>query len=291
MTIKEGIFFGMSDPAYRAIPAYNSSALKILKTEADFAKFWYNSHLNKEKVVKQKEAFEDGKLLHMLLLQPERFNREYNIVPGSSFDVDKKPISKARYELIKEKVDRIRLLDKNNVLFAGSYSEVVVVVYDEENGIYRKSMYDSLEVDYFTDFKSIKSVSREDVGYQVGAYGYDFQDRFYTENLIMIRDRIKKGKASVYADEGYITQDFIDRFLAKEEQPLCCFLFQEKERPFSAKMVTLPDSVFQNAGHKVQNSITLLKRGLEIYGETMWLELQPDGPEELDEKFIPNRYW
>ena len=71
----EGIYFGMPEDEYHAIPYFSRSLAESINFDVEEA--WYNSHHNPSKPEKKSIFMDLGKAVHSLILEPETFENLY----------------------------------------------------------------------------------------------------------------------------------------------------------------------------------------------------------------------
>lgn len=77
-----GIYFGLDEEAYHAIPALSSSGIRdLLISPLDY---WVNSRMNPDYEDRKTQAMIDGTAFHRRLLEPERFFKLYAAEPSKA---------------------------------------------------------------------------------------------------------------------------------------------------------------------------------------------------------------
>lgn len=80
ITFEPGIYFGLDEESYHAIPALSSTGIRdLLISPLDY---WTNSRMNPDYEDKRTQAMIDGTAFHRRLLEPERFFKLYAAKPG-----------------------------------------------------------------------------------------------------------------------------------------------------------------------------------------------------------------
>lgn len=78
-----GIYFGMPEDDYHAIPALSQSGIKDLLVDPFI--YWANSYMNELRVERQSKALDMGTAIHKLMLEgPEAFARLFAVKPDPS---------------------------------------------------------------------------------------------------------------------------------------------------------------------------------------------------------------
>jgi len=73
----EGVYSGLDNKAYHALPALSSSGLKTFSTSPAHYYRTYLSDVERKRTLAQERTFETGDLAHKLILEPDGFYDEY----------------------------------------------------------------------------------------------------------------------------------------------------------------------------------------------------------------------
>jgi hypothetical protein len=211
--MKPGLYSGLTFDKYLAIPAVNKSSLNDMRLSP---KHYYERHLapNREPR-KPTRPMKLGTDIHTAVLEPERFAKEYVVIPEDApnrptkAQLEAKKPSEATQVLItwwshfddlhKGKT-QISFEDHNTclkiqevfrthpvcktVLAKGGKSEITMVWEDQETGLLCKGRLDWLPVsDYLFDLKSVESAQSADFGKKAYDYDWHAQAAFYTDGF------------------------------------------------------------------------------------------------------------
>lgn len=290
--IKPGIYFNLSNDEYHGDPAISCSNIKDLLISP--LKYWTYSPLNSRKRKKTK-AKTAGTALHCLLMEKEKFDEDYIILPklkiNSDFYIEesKKPdfltnfklpkakkastfkyigskaiITDKEFEEIKESVDYFESIEAPSQLFQDGYAEVSIFWRDEETGLMCKCRPDYLAPNYIADYKSIADI--EKIGRDLVSYKYHFQAAYYLEGL----NQLKKLEIDTSWGKGvYFPEGWWSKFLRTDHNNFV-FAFQEKEAPYLVRLKSLDEDVLEIGRQKFRLGLEIYKENIEKYGVEKW---------------------
>lgn len=302
--IEAGIYFDLSNEDYHNDPAVSCSNVKNLLVSP--MKYWRNSPLNPNRKSKETQAQKIGTALHCYLMEREKFEQDYIILPKLEIDSDfyRSESQKSDFELnfqmpktktaktfkyiggkialtseefadIKEKVDYFESLETAGSLFKDGFAEVSVFWQDLETGIMCKCRFDYLTTNYAADYKSIADIKK--MTYQICDYDYYIQQAYYLEGLQQFINNPKHNLNSPY-------KEFVNE-LVENNPTAFIFAFQDKEdlmvrlKTFDEECVSLGNDLFRNA-------LNIYKDNIEKYGASMWQDNYKRNPNDPDIEMI-----
>jgi hypothetical protein len=224
--LKAGLYSGLTFEQYLSIDAVNKSSL------ADMAlspAHYYARHLAKDREPrKATRPMKLGTDIHCAILEPDRFGKEYVVIPK---DAPQRP-TKAMLEAKKPSEDSVariiwwhefdacstgktqinfddhetcinmqKICKKHpafkTLLAKGGQSEITMVWEDDETGLQCKARLDWLPLaDYLLDLKSVESAHAEDFGKKAYDYEWHVQAAFYADGFRTLTD---ENRAFVFA--------------------------------------------------------------------------------------------
>lgn len=299
-----GIYFDLSDEAYHNDPAISNSNIKDLLISP--MKYWRNSALNPKRKRKETSSMKTGKALHCYLMEKERFNRDYIVLPKLDVDSDfyriesEKPeflqnfalrktkdaktfeyigtkikLSEEEFEGIKEAVDYFESLPTAGELFKDGYMEVSIFWRDEETGLMCKCRPDYLTPNYIADYKSISEIGK--IKNQIGDYDYYIQQAYYLEGLRCFREGSVPKNFNELSEEqkAFVAQ------IADNNHSNFIFAFQDKE-DLMVRLKTFNSDVVEGSTDLFRRGLRIYKDSIEKYGLEPWQDDYKRLPEEKD---------
>lgn len=206
-TPRPGIFPGITRQAYDAIPAINFSTLKHCRRSPAHAR---HRQLNPTEPT---DAQELGTLIHCALLEPERFAREYMVMPDFAADLAdryQKPRATKEYRnrvaafqlkyhdrrfLTADQAETCRRIGEaiaahptaaDLLATTPALTEAAVVWVDPETGLACKALVDHLRGVLVTDLKTTDDASPGAFSRTVAQHGYHVQAAFYLWGLSVV---------------------------------------------------------------------------------------------------------
>lgn len=192
MLVEPGIYYGVSFDDYLSWDAASCSVLKrILSHSALHAKYEMDNPSGKT-------AFFQGRVLHVLAIEPDKFDERYAILPK----IDKRTkAGKEAYKVFQDESNGKILLDhdtwalanlqldqlkKHNgaaTYLAGGQYEVCIIWRDKKTDILCKARIDILhkEQGVLADIKGMQDASPAVFPRLVVKFGYDIQAAFYSD--------------------------------------------------------------------------------------------------------------
>lgn len=271
--MKEGIYFNLSNEDYHNDSAVSSSGIKLLLKNP--YKFWWNSPMNPKKEKIDTKALRLGRLYHTLLLEPEKFEDEFLVLPKG------KLIKSYLKEtgLVQEDIEDFNVIREpdlwpaqkaietmkqepfyNKYFKDGGYPEVSIFWYEKELDVMCRARFDRLSAVNAIDYKTTADV--DDVKKAITNYDYDLSASFYLRSLAQIKAKAVRNE-EIHIEGNQDQKDwFNNEFLKSEENFIFRFLFQEKEEPFLTRRTSLACDI-------LDPSNLLFKKALQIYKANM----------------------
>lgn len=276
-----GIYFDLEEEVYHKDPAFSHSGMRNILTHP--YDYWYNSPLNPNRKFKTTDAMLLGKLMHMYLLQPEKFFDHYS-VPGMGYAPNRRLISRADFSKIEEAVQIIKDNTEAYSYFQNGFAEVSVFWVCSRTGVRLKMRVDYLRTFGIIDLKRNKEIEDDPLGWAIESHGYDIQSELYQQGLREIRAMLREKTAKVY---GCPDRNWIRKFTNSEEGGFV-FFFQRSTLPYVFRVIEFEDDVIDNARVCIECAIDRYKQNIEKYGANEW----PAGnakPEKLGAYNLPRK--
>jgi hypothetical protein len=258
-----GIYFGLADEPYYTDPAISrTDIVNLIDTPNSY---WLNSWMNPERKAKDKtDALEYGSAFDMLLFEPQRFRKCYQIVPIDPWEDAKLKIN---YDDYMEILACIKVLKagRDSTLFLSGGMPQVTIVFDFE-GIRYRTRHDYFSPVMSADFKTIRSLEDRHLKHAFWEYGYDIQLALYKWSRIRFREQYAAGEAHVY---GEVDPRFFERFLKAEISDFM-FIFQRKTKPFPYEPLMPSYDTEENGQDRITQGIKIFTKYLAEYGAKEW---------------------
>ena len=269
-----GIYFGLQNEAYHADGALSNSGAKMLLRDGPLA-YWYASKaFNKNAINRQTKAMAASDRFHMLLLEPERFDRLYAVQPGGGPLDNRSVVSRIEYDEMQQAIRLINGMPKVSQLFKGGASEVSIFWPCPRTGLMLRCRPDYLKPTICNDYKAHAEVNNKSVRFDIVKYGYDVQAAMYVDGITAIKRLLRNGEATVYGDHD---EAWLDQFLATDDMRFV-FTFQRKEPPYIIKTLEVADDIIEIGRQKMESAIDTYSECLRNYGTEPW----PPGKDEID---------
>lgn len=278
-----GIFFNLSNECYHLDGALSNSGIKLVR-ESGLEYWWNNKLFNKHFAYIEKKrsaAMEESDLFHRMLLEPERFYREYQVIPAEVPDYNKKGIGKIQHDKIALAIQILRSNPILNRLFTGGVAEVSFFCRDPETGVMLRARPDYLKPGVIVDYKAHRRVDDYGMTQDLVTYGYDQQAGLYKWVIEEVKRLIARGKAGVFtAVESGQYRDGFDNpahekwfaeFMAADvESYPFVYAFQKKEPPFICRPIELYADALELGLQKAREGIADYKAYFEEFGFKPW---------------------
>lgn len=270
---KEGIYFNLSNEDYHNSSAISSSGIKLLLKNP--YKFWWNSSMNPKKEKLDTKALRLGRLYHTLLLESEKFKKEFLVLPKGKliksylkerdlteediehFNVIREPdleSAKKAVEAMKEEPFYDKYFKDNG------YPEISIFWYEKEIDVQCRARLDRLSAVNVIDYKTTDDV--DGVKKAITNYDYNLSASFYLRALAQIKAKSICGE-EIHIEGNKNQKDwFNNEFLKSEENFVFRLLFQEKQEPFLTRKISLACDI-------LDPSNLLCKKALQIYKANM----------------------
>lgn len=265
MKISEGFYPAMPASTYYKSHAMGSTLIKLLGEEHPPLDFWYACPwLNTSAPVLQEksEALLFGNAMHMMLLEPERFEATFTIKHGVETSTLPNTLGQGQHEQMLRMRDQMLRLPLLSQLICNGRSEVSMFWEHEETGAPCRGRLDFLKDYTIVDLKFVQEVNARSVPKMVTDYGYDVQAAAYLYGL------------------QRVTGNDLGNFI---------FLFQEKQPPYKVMARYLEQDVLQEGLSKYEAAMRRYRDCMERFGTAQW-EGYADQVESLDASQMP-RWW
>lgn len=184
--MKDGIYFDLPSEEYHAVKALSSSGVRDILENPTY--YWFN-FFNPLKEDITSDAMRDGSIFHSLILEPEKFNQLYKVMPLEIEQLNKNStefklwrsaqglevIGRKKYQKFKTIIEYLKqpnqLLD-NDFLKTG-YSEVSI--FWTENGVQKKARIDKLQAGRIVDLKTFIKKTKGDINKFVSQYFFSYK--------------------------------------------------------------------------------------------------------------------
>jgi hypothetical protein len=274
--IKPGIYFNLSNEDYHNDLAISCSGVKQLIDCPK--KYWWSSPLNPNKEPLDTRALRIGRLYHNLLLEPEKFNDEFLVLPRGKMiksylkengleEQDIAHLTQIREPDIKGAKEAIKEIKEDKVYdkwFENGYPEVSVFWEDLETGLMCRCRFDYLNIDCAIDYKTTQDVG--DVVKAVSSFSYNLQAAIYL-----------RGLASLIADENMIVEGNEEQkeWFKSLKKNLSGdfkfrFLFQEKNAPYISRAITLATDILEPSISIFNKALSIYSKNFKEYGVSKW---------------------
>lgn len=258
-----GLYFGLSRDKYHSDPALGHSGMvHILKSLRDY---WEKSPLNPSRTFKVTPAMVFGDRCHELLLEPESFFKRYTIT-GSGYKPGTQLINSGEWERIRDSIEEIKAVPSAHAYFKNGYSEVSIIWIDPYSGIRLKARIDYMRTFGGIDYKRIKTILQEEMGWAIADHGYDIQEWLYRLAIRTAKEQVISGQMKVYGDHS---EEWMKKFLDSNKSEFR-FFFQRSEPPFVFDIYSMDSEIIDNARVAGEIAISRYKQAIEKYGADKW---------------------
>ena len=319
--IQDGIFFGLDEDVYHALPHLGSGDIKTLY--ASPPDYWYSSHMNPLRVAEtQSYAQFYGHALHHCILYGEAsFDKNYVGLSGETGDSVSAEALKtwirdqggAPAKLKEDNLRMVREVFKTNLLteqtydairvaaamitknpnlaaaFVGGWPEVSILWHQDD--VPCKARIDYLKTRAIVDLKSFRGKDRiqtldKMVLQDLFNYRYDIQVGHYQNSRAAARGFFKEGKVFFNEAEDHPTMDALKPFFAQEEVGWVFVFFKADGMPV-AKSYQIPfgSPAHASGRYAVNTALASYRDNLEKFGTDAWVNT--DEPFQIAEEDLP----
>lgn len=183
--MKQGIYYDISNEDYHSDPAIGSTSIKSISDSP--ANLYFNPF-------KGNKSSQIGSAIHSALLEPDKFDKEFLLLPDIKSRASKefKSITDFKPEniLIGDEVEKVKMMinsarmndDFMKYLGSDGYSEVSMFATCPRTGLNLKCRFDRLsnEYSYPLDLKSCRDATYRGFSAAFGTYKYHIQAAFYS---------------------------------------------------------------------------------------------------------------
>lgn len=257
-----GIYYNMSSEDYHADPALSSSGLKkLLKNPMEY---WDSSPLNPDREQIDTIALKNGRAFHTMLLEPEKFNNEFEIKPNVKTTTVKGMIGAGDYQ---DMLNAAKVINKSPLLSklcAGGKPEVSIFWRDAETQIMCRVRFDYLTPQWGVDYKTTTDVSKDKLAYTVADYGYHISAAMYLEGM-------RNASEDLGGHNNFI------------------LLFQNKKRPYTPRALRIDDPLLEIGLSHFRRGLQIYRENIDRYGIAPW-SAGYEGVEDLTIDDMPFKY-
>jgi exodeoxyribonuclease VIII len=263
--IKPGIYINMPIDIYHNDMSLSVSGMKnILNTPLHY---WHNSGFNKNRENIETPALKTGKLLHTMLLEPEKFNQLYIIKNNVYSSKVQGFIGEGEYN---EALNMINIIKENpfyDQFVTDGFAELSIFWICDNTKVPCKIRIDYLN-NYIVDYKTTTSINENFLKSTILKYKYHLQAAFYLYGI----NQIKKQNYKIYNYKNKNnTQDCnkINELLQKDINQFI-FLFQEKHAPYICNTIDLCADFLTVGAEQAKTALELYKFNFEKSGFNQW---------------------
>lgn len=263
---KPGIYFNLSNEEYHADKSLSNSGMEALLYKSP-KHYWFSSPLNPNRKPFDSDAFRKGRVLHTLLLEPEKFAAEWTIKKGVKTSSVPFTVGEGEYNEIQMAVIELRADPVINALFTYGFPEVSIFWVDEKTGVPCRVRTDWLGTVLVGDLKSTSDLGDYKLRYSIVDYGYYRQQALYLDGVEIIKQLIREGKAVVEGidQDGHWFKSFMEAVHDK-----FAFVFQELKEPYVTRAETLCALTRDLGKGGYMMALQRYKDNYEKYGEQKW---------------------
>ncbi len=266
--LKPGIYFDLPIEDYHNDPALSKSGIvDLMESEIDY---WSRSPLNPNRHEDKNTTLDFGKMVHMRLLEPEKFDEHYFVMGNASWGDTRKSVSRTDYNDSTRAINNVHSVEYSRSLVTGGYPEVSIFWRDDESGLMFKMRPDYLKTFVASDYKTIKSIAESTITYQLSDYGYGIQSSMGIVGMRTAKQLLREKKPFVV--QGNKEQcAWVKKAFMHEDLSIFRFIFQRSSFPFKCRH--LSDDVANTAWNIVRIACGKYKNMIETTG----IESPPPG--------------
>lgn len=254
-----GIYFDLPEDVYHSDPALSrTDILNLLDTPRTY---WDMSWMNpNKKNKKQSQEMEYGAAFHLMLFQPNEFEKCYQVVPIDAWADGKKKIGHDEYFRIVESIKVLREGEDSSLFLQGGKGEVTIIFEDE--GLTFRTRHDYLTPFFTVDFKTSAELHDEALKRAFRNYGLDIQCALYQRSRQRFKEQYKAGQAHVY---GSVDEKFFNNFMNADLNEFQ-FIFQRKTDPYPYEPLIPEPDTFDSGYDKIFNSKKIYEQYMNSHG-------------------------
>jgi hypothetical protein len=272
-----GVYVGLSMEAYHADPAIGSSGCKNLIADPEL--YWENSPLNPNREEDEDTAAKlFGTAYHMLILEPEQFDKAYTIKEGVKSSKVEGMIGEGDYNKMLRMRDRLKANPQHYSLLAEGVAECSIFYRDENTGLMCKIRCDRFAPAWISDLKTADDVSDKALRFSFADYGYDISGAMYSVAAMELKKMIAAG----YKMPEQFSQEFVDKFMEQQNQ-IFAFVYQGKKPPHTTRVWCVTQWLFDVGYDKYKRALDIYKAHENVVGA--WPS-RYDAIENIDESMI-----
>src|ERR1700722_270263 len=272
--LKPGIYFGLPENTYHADPALSHGGMvKLLVSWRDY---WEYGPLNPNRAQKKPtDAMVFGTRCHELLMDPASFFEKYSVTGSSKWMQGKQLIARDEFDRIKDSIDEIKRVKGAYAYFQDGMPEVTIVWVCRVTGVRLRIRIDWLRVFGGIDYKRVKNIENNALGWVIADHGYDIQQELYQQGIAEIRALLRAGKVATH---GVYDKAWLKRFM-DDEDCLFRFFFQRSIQPFVFTIKSFDAEILANARQHIEDAKNRYVAGIKAFGTSR----PPAGNAETEE--------
>lgn len=266
--IPQGVYLNLPIEEYHADLSLSVSGMKhLLNSDLHY---WYNSGFNPNREFIETPALKTGKLLHTMLLEPEKFNQLYMIKKNVYSSKVQGFIGEGEYN---EALNMINIIKENpfyEQFLTGGYAEVSIFWKCTNTGVPCKIRIDYLN-NYIVDYKTTNIALLHKIKPSILSYNYHIQTAFYIYGLQQIASQSYEIYNIKNSDDKKSIKNIIDNFNKK-----FVFLWQEKTAPYASLVTELTQDFIEVGAEGATMALDLYKKNFEKFGFNKWHDSDND---------------
>lgn len=279
-----GIYLDMPNDAYQDDPALSRSGMVDILDDPHI--FWVKSSMNQNRKKKKiTDPMKMGMWAELLLLEKDNFHKQYK-VSGTDFKSKRQVIPRYQWDEVNESVRRVRSVPEADAYFRNGIPQVSIFWVDPVSGMRLRIRIDYLRIFGGIDYKRIKAIHGNALGWIITDHGYDMQDRLYRTGIAVAKEGLRTGKMKIF---GEYDKTWFSNF-CRDQRSLFTFCFQQSMAPFPFVIQSLDDEILQQSQVMIDDAIGIYKHHIEKYGANEW----PAGrvmPEPFSIYHLPKRFF
>jgi len=264
----QGVYLNLSIEEYHSDLSLSVSGMKhLLNSDLHY---WYNSGFNPNREFIETPALKTGKLLHTMLLEPEKFHQLYKIKNNVYSSKASGFIGEGEYN---EALNMINIIKENpfyEQFLSWGFPEVSIFWRCSHTGVPCKIRIDYLNK-YIVDYKTTRNALLHKIKPSILAYNYHIQAAFYIYGLQQIASKDYKIYNIENKEEKKDLKNIIDNFNKK-----FVFLWQEKTPPHASIVTELTSDFIEVGAEGATMALDLYKKNFEKFGFNKWHDPEND---------------
>lgn len=262
--LQPGIYFNLPAKRYHSDKALSRTNVLALN-DTPFT-YWEQSWMNPTPLPAREASKEMafGEAFHTLLFEPERFKRDYAIIPDEGWEKPGIRILHKDYYAIVDAIKVLRAGRDSGLFLSGGKPEVTIVF--DDYGLRFRTRHDYLTPVVTPDFKTTFSLDDWHLKKAFGKYGYDVQMALYKRSRTRFKEQFIAGEAHVY---GQVDDKFFNLFMGSTLDDFI-FIFQRETPPYPYEVLLPEDDTESSGMGKIERAVDVYKKNMEKHGVKPW---------------------